>query len=245
MDMKQSHANRPPLKEQAVAAATASRLPGWTRGPADAFRHIAASAEATRRYGRKAAWTLGELNEQKGTWIDKQSKDDLDMDRHNNAIGRRIGATAKSYAEIIERTKAAIDEGVAQGGSGTENASKEATPKWLPQEEWKGDTGRDRSNWPPVWKQGREGDAERVLSHPVAQWTEDDVHAVQDSKIYRRGEGAARERAFAKVRQWYEARSSGRSASNGPISVHAYTRGDGTPVAGHSRGAPHRGGATE
>jgi hypothetical protein len=219
------------LHKRAEDAAKATRLPGWQSGPADAFRHITASAEATRRYGAEMAELLGNTVENVGNFRG-QKPSERKMDIHNNEIGRRIGADAKSFEEIVARTKAAIDEAVARDGSGAPNASGKKTPVWLPKEKWREDKGnRDRSNYPPVWQQGGTPEAERVLARPVESWTPDDVRAVQRSKTYWRGDGPDRAAAFAKVRAWYE-------RNTGPVAVRAYTRVDGTHVAGHSRAAP-------
>ncbi|MBL8834572.1 MAG: hypothetical protein JNL71_19425 [Rhodospirillales bacterium] len=228
---------------RAETAAKESRLPGWQSGPADAFRHIVASAEMTRRHSSAAAWLLGEANEQKGNFVNRQDKDDLAMDRHNNAIGPQIGRDAKSFEEILERAKSAITEGVAHDGSGAADREGRATPIWLSRKRWgeDDDEQRDRSNWPPGWKASEGPQAQRVLARPVEDWTQDDVHAVQRSKLYLRGDGPERAAAFAKVRRWYE-RDGGSAprakSGGGPVAVRAYVRDDGTQVAGHSRAAP-------
>jgi hypothetical protein len=219
------------LHKRAEDAAKATRLPGWQSGPADAFRHITASAEATRRYGADTAEFLGNTVENVGD-IGGQKPSERKMDIHNNAIGRRIGSEAKSFEEIVARTKAAIDEAVARDGSGAATSSGMKTPVWLPKEKWREDPEiRDRNNYPPVWQQSGTPEVERVLARPVESWTQDDVRAVQRSKTYWRGDGPDRAAAFAKVRTWYERNS-------GPVTVRAYSRDDGTHVVGHSRAAP-------
>lgn len=235
MSDKRKHRRLPAVGSQAISAARASRLPGWTSGPADAFRHIVASAEAARRHGARAALILGELNEQKGNWFDGQGQDDLDMDRTNNRIGREIGRGAKSFEEIVARTKQRIFDAAA----GT--LPDKDRPVWLSKDRWLEDTEnvRDRGNWPPVWNEGRADDADRILARPVGEWSSEDARTVQDSRTYLR-DGPARDTAFEKVRQWYETRSGAVPEAGGPVSVSAYVRGDGSRVSGHSRAAPQR-----
>jgi hypothetical protein len=82
----------------------ASGLPGRHNGPADALRHIAGIAEATRRYGAMPAAIAGEINEQFG----KDLSDALQMDRNNNEIAIRIGRTAQSSEDVARLAKAEI-----------------------------------------------------------------------------------------------------------------------------------------
>jgi hypothetical protein len=221
----------------AEEAARNARLPGWDGGPADAFRHIAASAEMARQYGENLARALGRANELKGA-VFGQKADDEEMDIRNNEIGIRIGGTASNFEEILERTRAAGDEAVRNGPGNSPDA-----PTWHPPERWREDeTKRDRSNWPPVWTEGNDGDADRVLARPVAEWTQEDVRTVQNARVYLRGDGPARDIAFDKVRQWYETRSGAAPETGGPVTVRAYVRGDGARVAGHSRASPQRDG---
>lgn len=230
----------PPIFDMAEEAARNARLPGWDGGPADAFRHIAASAEMARQYGENLARALGRANELKGAVLG-QNADDEEMDLHNNEIGIRIGCTARSFDEILERAKAAVDNAVRNGPGSSPDA-----PSWHPPDRWREDeTKRDRSNWPPVWNEGNDKDADRILARPVAEWTQDDVRTVQDARIYWRGDGLARDMAFEKVRQWYETRSGVAPEAGGPVSVRAYVRGDGSRVAGHSRAVPRREGVRQ
>lgn len=243
-----SRSGRESVRKAALDAARESRLPGWTGGPADAFRHIVASAEMTRRRSPALAWALGEANELKGNFFDRQSADDLEMDRHNNEIGRRIGEKARSFDDVLAGAREAISEGAAHGGSGVPRHDGRATAMWHHPDLWTAEPERpaDRQdNWPPVWNEGNDKDADRILARPVAEWTQDDVRTVQDARIYWRGDGPARDMAFEKVRQWYETRSGVAPEAGGPVSVRAYVRGDGSRVAGHSRAVPRREGVRQ
>jgi hypothetical protein len=225
---------------RAERAAREAGLPGWHNGPADAFRHVVASAEATRRYGVPIATALGEAHEYSGR-RDGQPQDEEEMDRQNNAIGIGIGADAGSFNEIIVRTKAAFVD----ASSNAAQTARDA-PVWLKKERWGGDLQapiRSERDQIFAWTADPEVRAALALRRPAEEWDTDDVRAVQGSSAYLRGEGPARERAFAKVRQWYEKRETNPSPPAGPVIVHAYARADGTQVAGHSRGTPHRGGA--
>lgn len=80
-------------------------------GKADAMRHITFSALATKEYGEVAAKTISTLNENI-TW--NQSKAEKNMDYSNDAIGRRIGKTAKTREEIVDMAKKSIESGEAK-----------------------------------------------------------------------------------------------------------------------------------
>lgn len=80
-------------------------------GKADAMRHITFSALATKEYGETAAKTISTLNETI-TW--NQSKAEKKMDYANDAIGIRIGKTAKTREEIVDMAKKSIESGEAK-----------------------------------------------------------------------------------------------------------------------------------
>jgi hypothetical protein len=216
-------------------AAKQSGLPGEHNGPADAFRHIVASGEAARRYGEFIASGLGSLNEIVGD-LNKQPAAERRMDDANNAIGIRIGIDARDFDEVLERARAAIDDAMRHDGTGTDG-----TAQWLPKSEWSTETPKPDSGKSEHEPDTRSPTAQRALARPVDSWTQDDVRAVQNSKMYLRGDGPDRTATFAKVRHWYERQTMNEAAAKqgtGPIRVHAYVRGDGTRVASHTRSAP-------
>lgn len=216
-------------------AAKQSGLPGEHNGPADAFRHIVASGEAARRYGELIALGLGSLNEIVGD-LGKQPPAERSMDDTNNAIGIRIGIDARDFDEVLERARSAIEDAMRHDGTGADG-----TAQWLPKSEWSTETPKPDSGKSEPEQDSHAPTSQRVLARPVDSWTQDDVRAVQNSKVYLRGDGPDRTAAFAKVRQWYERHATSEATSKrgaGPISVHAYVRGDGTRVASHTRSAP-------
>lgn len=80
-------------------------------GKADAMRHITFSALATKEYGEVPAKVISKLNENI-TW--NQSAAEKNMDYANDAIGRRIGKTAKTREEIVDMAKKSIESGEAK-----------------------------------------------------------------------------------------------------------------------------------
>ena len=150
----------PGIFERAEAATRRSRLPGWRNGPADAFRHIVASAEMARRYGSPIAKVLGEAHELRGS-AGGQPAEEAAMDRHNNNIGIAIGRDATSFDDVVARAKARISDAF----SGRDLKPVER-PKWLAPQQWINDPDRadeDQDNWPPAWTDGRAGGADRIL----------------------------------------------------------------------------------
>jgi hypothetical protein len=77
---------------------------------------------------------------------------------------------------------------------------------------------------------------------PVENWTEDDVRAVQASRLYWQSGNPRQAEAFEKVKSWFESSETRRRdqlrTSHGPVTVDPYTRGDGTEVDGHTRSLP-------
>lgn len=51
------------IQNFATAEARSARMPGWTNGPADAYRHLIVVGEMTRRFGDLPATLMAELNE--------------------------------------------------------------------------------------------------------------------------------------------------------------------------------------
>ncbi len=130
-------------------AAQESELPGIVNGPGDAFRHILWAAELTRRYGPKTATDLlnqHETNEEHTTGWSQQAED---MDKHNNAIGIRIGQNARDYQDLLQQVQSIIAAS-SPDGSGTwkdpRHHLSSPAPAWLPRDRWYGERS-DQSNW--------------------------------------------------------------------------------------------------
>jgi hypothetical protein len=216
--------------------ANSSGLPGRHNGPADALRHIAGIAEATRRYGAMPAATFGELNE-----LGSGAADSSRMDRHNNnEVAIRIGRTARTSEDVARLAKAEIAAAIEHNGSGANG-----TAIWLEKERWN-EAGRPGgslvADFPPAWKDDAALRVERLLTVPVDDWSEDDVRAVQASRLYWQSGNPRQAEAFEKVKSWFESSETRRRnqlrTSHGPVTVDPYTRGDGTKVDGHTRSAP-------
>jgi hypothetical protein len=221
------------IVRRAENAAAASGLPGWHNGPADAFRHIVASAEATRRYGAPIALGLGEGHEYRGN-REGQPHDEAEMDRRNNAIGIGIGAEASSFDEIVSRTKATFVDAAAGG--------TRDVPVWLAKDRWDGDSRDvepDERRRISAWAADPDVRAARSLQRPVEDWDTDDVRAVQSSSIYLR-DNPGQASVFARVRDWYGRARADDGSGAGSIHVRGYRRADGTEVVPHARSAPAR-----
>jgi len=100
-----------------------SDFEGGRHGPLDAYRHALASAVVSYTLGDKAVDIATSLMESKG----KQSNT---MDRHNNQIGARIGATANTFKEI----ELSVRQSVLNGTVGSTNDNQIT---WLPAEKWR------------------------------------------------------------------------------------------------------------
>jgi hypothetical protein len=94
-------------------------------GEWDAFRHCHSSASMTVEYGATAASVAGTGRELLSSYVDEppQSRTEMDMDIHNNAVGRYIGeyepkdslvASDKRdiSTRLADRCKEALDKGV-------------------------------------------------------------------------------------------------------------------------------------
>lgn len=91
---------------RAEREAVASQLPGRQDGPADAYRHILAAAEAVRQgYPESVVRAWGE-------WRERDNPPDrAAMDKHNNDVGIGIGKNARSWQEVLERARKAVSNG--------------------------------------------------------------------------------------------------------------------------------------
>jgi len=146
----------------AEKAASESGLPSRIDGPGDAFRHLVWAAELTRRFGPQTASIILDLHEKMGylgSYFRKGwSKEAEDMDRHNNAIGMRIGQAARDYNDVLLRAGSTMTA-TSPEGNGTwkepHHSSPFPAPMWLPREKWQGIPSR-QANWydNPVRAQG-------------------------------------------------------------------------------------------
>ena len=100
-----------------------SELPGGSNGPLDAYRHTLASAVV--------AYTLNERAVEWATLILEMSDTEGNrMDRHNNRIGAKIGARARSFSEVEPAVAAQVAKGAVDSYSGEQVT-------WLPRERWR------------------------------------------------------------------------------------------------------------
>ena len=229
-----------------------SLMPGQRNGPADAYRHIIWAAEMTRRFGENAARAILETNEIKGDIIGKQPKDEADMDRHNNEIGVAIGKSGRTFDEVVDGARDAIDQSVPHDGNGADN-----TAKWLDPSTWKGVP--PETNWPPDWgkvpppedqypytgEDNRyEGNAiDEVMDKPLEDMSQEDIDTLMGTGAYRASSHPDFQRIHRKVAAWFgtgEQRSGrDRPTGGGPVHVRAHDRDGGqTSVRSHTRSQP-------
>lgn len=102
-----------------------SGLPGGEDGPADAYRHTLASA--TVAYTGSPRWV---------EWVTALMEDDgrgnasRAMDAHNNRIGERIGAHARSWQAMQRDVFAAVE-------AGDVDSTDTNRITWLPPARWR------------------------------------------------------------------------------------------------------------
>lgn len=102
-----------------------SDLPGGRNGPKDAYRHSLASA--TVAYTGSARWVEWATQfMEHGDGGDAANA----MDRHNNRLGARIGARARSWSEMRTDVLAAVQA----GGIDVEDENRIT---WLPPDRWR------------------------------------------------------------------------------------------------------------
>ncbi|MFM7347002.1 MAG: hypothetical protein ACKO1J_16730 [Tagaea sp.] len=243
----------------AVEEARNSGLPGWTGGPADAYRHLVGAAELARQYGPTVAWTILEANEFKGSSLPGYAQTDADkaMDRHHNLAGVEFGMWAKSREEIAQWAKDQISK------THEANEKGEKGPAvFLPPSEWRerpvGPNDTPPTNWPPKW--GGEGDrsdgdagnseskamdahssfANRALAKRDEDWTKEDARAVMNDPRYFGWSHPDQKAIGARVQRYFERAASETMDGGGTVQVAAYTRDDGTQVDAHTRAPPQR-----
>lgn len=244
----------------AVEEARNSGLPGWTGGPADAYRHLVGAAELARQYGPTVAWTILEANEFKGSYLPgyKQTDDDKAMDRHHNLAGVEFGMWAKSREEVLQWAK----EQISKTHEAQEKGEK-GPAVFLPPSEWRerpvGPNDTPPTNWPPKWTgegdraeaeveeaepktmAARQSAADLALAKRDEDWTEEDARAAMNHPRYYGWSHPDQKEIGARVRKYFERAYPGTTDGGGTVQVAAYTRDDGTPVDAHTRAAPRRG----
>lgn len=244
----------------AEAEALASPLPGYFDGPADAYRHIAGTAELRRRFGFGVAYGIATGNEVLGTHERNQPLELRQMDDRNNAIGFSIGAEAKTYEDVVRRARAAIDAGIARGGDGSDG-----TPRWqstwgepqrrpaaertLPTQRHDGIPsagnypfgaerfGVNRANQAVTPRQREAATLERLRDTPTSEWSEADVRAVIGSQAYLNSWAPDHKAWRARVQQYFEERTSGADATP-TSSTEEKTCGGAASVRAYTRAGP-------
>jgi hypothetical protein len=103
----------------------AADLPGGRFGPGDAYRHTLASA--TVAYTGSPRWVAWVTTVMEG---DGQRDPASAMDVHNNRLGARIGASARSWKQM----QAAVFLAVGQGSVEIDDPERVT---WLPPERWR------------------------------------------------------------------------------------------------------------
>lgn len=99
-----------------------SPLKAGANGPLDAYRHTFASAVVAYTTSPKVVQLVSKVMERKNRPANL-------MDKHNNAIGMRIGQQVKSLDEIHARVLVKVE-------SGTVNAADSDQTTWLPPQYW-------------------------------------------------------------------------------------------------------------
>lgn len=99
-----------------------SPLKAGANGPLDAYRHTFASAVVAYTTSPKVVQLVSKVMERKNRPANL-------MDKHNNAIGMRIGQQVKSLDEIHARVLVKVE-------SGTVNAADIDQTTWLPPQYW-------------------------------------------------------------------------------------------------------------
>lgn len=238
------------VTEAAHQEAGLSGLPGYNDGPADALRHLIGTAELRRRFGWGFAFGATTYNELRGQLARQPFASDW-MDMENNWIALRIGAQARTFADVVNLSQNAIADAIRTGGTDRRGVI------WRAQRHWGDAPDRqfeDPANWRPPGPQldgYRFGGAEhrlqfdsttprqaeaatlqRLAETPVADWSYDDVRAVMRSRPYSSGSDPSRVGWHAKVRDWFagrEAERAGRERASddscgGSAEVRAHTR---------------------
>ena len=141
------------IYKRAEKEAINSQLPGRQDGPADAYRHILAAAEAVRQgYSEWLVRSWGSIRE----WHDPPDR--AAMDRHNNDVGIEIGKNSETWNDVLNKARRAIE-------NGSENFDDHHAT-WRPEAEWDGNPKNvttpdpddrwptEQTNWPPRWPNG-------------------------------------------------------------------------------------------
>jgi hypothetical protein len=231
------------LEKRLITEAEASGLPGLASGPGDVYRHALLAGELTLRYGPDRANELLELNEKEKIFgvvpYGPMSDIDTAMDRTVNPMLVEAMRGAKTPEDVRRIARQQTLEAIRNNGTGANGSIP-----YLPEHHWhpkRFRDGRHPTEIPREWRPlgDRRGElginprlANMALDVPFELWTQAHVRAVmQDPRYYR--DHPERKARTALVTRWFEAKYDG-----GPVQVDAYTRGDGTQVAAHTRASP-------
>lgn len=225
-------------------------LPGQVNGPADAFRHTLLAGILVAEFGKDDALAILDAIEDRSGG---RATSDPDLARQT-ALDHAVNVAAiEAMANVTNRAEAeataarVIRDAIAQGGTGANG-----TIPYLPREDWKAFTAGPYPQLEPEWRQipdawsnGARDEAGRgnaaivvdaILARPPESWSEADARKVMgDPRYWKRQEP----RIAALVERSFQHRYPG--TTGGPVDVDAYTRGDGTQVAAHTRAAPRSG----
>ena len=100
-------------------------FPGGRNGPADAYRHSLASAIVAYTLSPRCVDWVTAVMERDGEGNPSRA-----MDAHNNRLGARIGATARSWNEMQQAVLAAV-----KGGAVDARSPEQIT--WLAPRAWR------------------------------------------------------------------------------------------------------------
>ena len=91
-------------KAKKIAEEQSRSYPGQWNGSGDAYRHCIWSCEMAKRIGKTNAELFGDAHEETGNGNPKE----IEMDKHNNQVGRMLSESACSCADAC---KQALEEG--------------------------------------------------------------------------------------------------------------------------------------
>ena len=124
------------------------RMPGEGNGPQDAYRHMLLAAELTRVHGEVRARVMLAYHEEVSGRVHGQSPEQRAMDYHNNEIGIGIGRNSRSWQDVVNASRRAIDNALEAG----HDTGAPTVPTWRPESEW---SPEPSINWPdPQWPNG-------------------------------------------------------------------------------------------
>ena len=226
-------------------------------GPGDAYRHILVSAEITRRSGTVDGFMAG-YGHEFNNYLGGSPSREIDMDIHNNAIGRDIGTRAESWHDVVRMARQKMEDSAKNGDGGGEND----TAMWInktPVEQWPvGWKDKPPLTYP---KAGQEHQKTYFKFNPddYRTWSQSEVNAVHRKVLDLPSGHPDRKPLDAQVRGWYSYiygngpilhDATGRPLpivpirplpGGGPVQLGAYDRsqdGQSVHVSAHSRSRP-------